>query len=90
MLDIHEELMGLLKENDEQNGNEWMEEINFEVDDCCSDLNDYLISRKDDPPSETTLKASIVDKYLNRFVHDKSFTEDISDLANQLNRGSIK
>ena len=49
MLDIHEKLMGLLHDDDEQYGDEWMEEINFEVDDCCSDLNDYLISRKDNP-----------------------------------------
>ena len=39
-----------------------MEEINFEVDDCCSDENDYLISWKDDPPSETMSKTSIVDE----------------------------
>ena len=49
MLDIHEELMSPLQEDDEQYGDEWMEEINFEVDDCCSDVNDFLTSRKDDP-----------------------------------------
>ena len=32
--------MGLLQEDDEQYGDAWMEEINFEVDDCCSDAND--------------------------------------------------
>ena len=62
VLDIHEELMVLLQEDDEQYGDEWMEEINFEVDDCCSDENDYLISWKDDPPSETMSKTSIVDE----------------------------
>ena len=50
VLDIHEELMGLIKEDDEQCGDEWMEEINFEVYDRCSDLNDYLISRRNDQP----------------------------------------
>ena len=64
MLDIHEELMCMLQEDDEQYGDEWMEEINFEVDDCCMNVNGYLISRKDHPASETTPMASIVDKYL--------------------------
>ena len=35
-------------------------------------------------------KASIVDEYLKRSVHDESLTEGISDLANQLNKMSIK
>ena len=36
-------------------------------------------------------KASIVDEYLKRPVHDESLTEGISDLANQLNKmSSIK
>ena len=59
VLDIHEELKCLLQE-DEQYGDEWMEEINIEVDDCFRDVNDYLISRKNYPPSETMSKASIL------------------------------
>ena len=59
VLDIHEELKGLLQE-DEQYGDEWIEEINIEVDDCFRDVNDYLISRKNYPPSETMSKASIL------------------------------
>ena len=90
ILSIHEELMGLLQEDDEQFGDEWTEEINFEVDDCCSDVNDYLISRKDDRPSEIMSKASIVDEYLKGSVYDESLTEGISDLADQLNKMSIK
>ena len=54
----------MLQEDDEQYGDEWMEEINFQVDDCCMNVNGYLISRKDHPASETTPMASIVDKYL--------------------------
>ena len=56
MLGIHEELIGHLQDGDEQYDNEWMEEINFEVDDYCSHVNDYSISRKNDNMS----KASIV------------------------------
>ena len=82
--------MGLLKEGDEQYGHERMEEINFDVDDCCSDVNYHLISRRDDPPSETMSKASIVDECLNRSGNVESLTEGMSDLANQLKRISIK
>ena len=49
-----------------------------------------MISRKDDPPPGTMSKASIVDKYLNRSVHNESLTEGISELANQLNMMSMK
>ena len=35
-------------------------------------------------------KASIVDKYLNRSVHNESLTDNISELANQLNMMSMK
>ena len=72
---IHEELMGLLKEDEKQYVDEWIEDINFEVDDCCINVNDYLISRREDPPSETMSKVSIVAKYFNRSVHDESLTE---------------
>ena len=90
VLNIPEELMGLLQENDGQYGDEWIEEINFEVDDCCSDVNGYLTLRKYDPPSETMSKASIVDKYIKRSVRDESLTQCISDLTNQLNKMSVK
>ena len=49
-----------------------------------------MIKRKDDPPPETMSKASIVDKYLNRSVHNESLTDSISELANQLNMMSMK
>ena len=64
MLDIHEKLMGLPQEYDEQYSDKWMEEINFEVDDFYSNVNDYLISRKDNLPSNIMSKASIIDEYL--------------------------
>ena len=51
-----------------------MEEINFEVDDCCIDcidVNDYLISRRDDPSSETMSRVSTVDEYLTELSMTK-------------------
>ena len=63
--------MGLPQEYDEQYSDKWMEEINFEVDDCYSDVNDHLISRKDNLPSYIMQKASIIDEYLKTSSHDE-------------------
>ena len=76
--------MDLLDEDDDQYSDEWMEEITFNIDDCCSDINDYIISRKADPPSETISKASFVEEYIHKSVHEEMSFESISDLANQL------
>ena len=61
---LHVELMQLLPENDENYGDDWVEDISFNVDECSSEINEYLISRRDDPPSDTMSKASIVEEYL--------------------------
>ena len=49
-----------------------------------------MISRKDDPPSDTASKSAIVDGYLRESIHEEVSTEGISDLANQLNNLTIK
>ena len=61
---LHVERMQLLPENDENYGDDWVEDISFNVDECSSEINEYLISRRDDPPSDTMSKASIVGEYL--------------------------
>ena len=51
--------MQLLPENDENYGDDWVEDISFNVDECSSEINEYLISGRDGPPSDTMSKASI-------------------------------
>ena len=43
--------MQLLDPEDEVYGNEYVEEISVQVDECCSEVESYLVERKDDPPS---------------------------------------
>ena len=83
---LHEELMHLLPENDEN----WVEDISFNVDEYSGEINGYLISRRDDSPSDTMLKASIVEEYLIGSVQEEISNGGISDLANQLNKLTIK
>ena len=83
---LHEELMHLLPENDEN----WVEDISFNVDEYSGEINGYLISRRDDSPSDTMLKASIVEEYFIGSVQEEISNGGISDLANQLNKLTIK
>ena len=86
---LHEQLMQLLPEN-EIYGNDWVENINFNVDECSSEINEFLISRRGDPPSDTMSKPPIVQEYLTGTVQEEISNGGISDLANQLNKLTIK
>ena len=83
--DIHEDLMELLEETDESFGDQWIEEITYDIDDCSSDINDYLISRKDDPPSDTMSKTALVGEYLRESITNDNPGESLSDLEKQMN-----
>ena len=60
------------------------------MDEYSGEINGYLISRRDDSPSDTMLKASIVEEYLIGSVQEEISNGGISDLANQLNKLTIK
>ena len=60
------------------------------MDECSSEINEYLISRRDDTPSDTMSKASIVKEYPTGSVHEEISNGGISSLANQLNKLTIK
>ena len=67
-----------------------VEDISFNVDEYSSEINEYLISRTDDPPSDTMSKASIVEEYLTGSVQEEISNGGISDLTNQFNKLTIK
>ena len=78
--------MQFLAENDENYGDDWTEDISFNVDECGSEINKYLISRRDDPPSDTMSKVSIVKEYFMGSVQEEISNGGVSDLANQLKK----
>ena len=82
--------MQSLTENDKNYGDDWIEDNKFNVDESSSEINEYLISRRDDPPSDTMSEASIVVKYLTGSVQEEISNGGISDLGNQLNRLKLK
>ena len=87
--DIHEDLMELLEETDESFGDQWIEEITYDIDDCSSDINDYLISRRDDLPSDTMSKTALVGEYLKESITNDNPGEGLSNLEKQMNNLSI-
>ena len=60
------------------------------MDECSSEINEYLISRRDDTTSDTMSKASIVEEYPTGSAHEEISNGGISGLANQLNKLTIK
>ena len=68
---LHEELMQLLAENDENYDDDSIEDISFNVDECSSEINEYLISKRGDPLSGTMSKASIIEEYLTGCIQEK-------------------
>ena len=86
----NEDLMNLI---DEENYQECIMEMQFEVDTCNSNVQAYLDSRKDDPPSETQSVSSWAKQCLkDQILHnietqdDRVSKEGISDLASRLNQ----
>ena len=58
ILEVNEGLMQLLDPEDEVYGNDYVEEIGVQVDECCSEVESYLVERKDDPPSTSPSSCS--------------------------------
>jgi len=88
MLDLHEQLMEEIDTVDDLFSDDWLVEVNAAVDDCSSEVNEYLVSRMDDPPSEAISKTSWVEQYLEK-SDDKEDPGELSILANQLNQLAI-
>ena len=53
--DLHEHLMEELAPDDPFLNDDWIAEIDIAVDECCSEVNEYLLSRVNDPPSDVTV-----------------------------------
>ena len=60
LLQVNDNLMQLLEPNDKDFGNEYVEEIGVQVDEYISDVESYLVERKDDPPSTSPSTCSDV------------------------------
>ena len=93
----NEEFMNLNPCIDEENCQEWILEIQFEIDTCNSTVQEYLDSRKDDPPSDTQSISSWAKQCLNNQIFqigeiedDGNSKEGFSDLANQMNQLTLE
>ena len=64
--DLHEELMEELAPDDPLFNYDWIVEINVAIDGCSSEVNEYLLSRINDPPSDVVSNASWVEECLEK------------------------
>ena len=87
--DLHEQLMEELAPDDPLFNDDWIAEVNIAVDECSSEVNEYLLSRANDPPSDVMSTTAWVKDCLEKSEKHVIETEQLSDLATQLNQLTI-
>ena len=68
---------------------DWTAEVNISLDECNSEVNDYLLSRVDDPPSDVMSNTAWVEDSSEKSEQHVAEREQLSDLAMQLNQLTI-
>ena len=87
--DLHQQLMEELAPDDPLFNDDWIAEVNIAVDECSSEVNEYLLSRANDPPSDVMSTTAWVEDCLEKSEKHVIETEQLSDLATQLNQLTI-
>ena len=87
--DLHEQLMEELAPDDPLFNDDWIAEVNIAVDECSSEVNEYLLSRANDPPSDVMSNTAWVEDCLEKSEKHVTETEQLSDLATQLSQLTI-
>ena len=68
---------------------DWIAEVNIAVDECSSGVNEYLLSRVNDLPSDVMSNTAWVEDCLQKSEKHITEREQLSDLATQLNQITI-
>ena len=87
--DLHEQLMEELAPDDPLFIDDWIAEVNIAVDECSSEVSEYLLSRANDPPSDVMSITAWVEDCLEKSEKHVIETEQLSDLATHLNQLTI-
>ena len=87
--DLPLQLMEELGPDDPLFNDDWIAEVNIAVDECSSEVNDYLLSRANDPPSDVMSTTAWVEDCLKKSEKHVIETEQLPDLATQLNQLTI-
>ena len=81
---------------------EWIEDVTFNLDTCNSDIQEYIDSRKDEPPSDNrSIRSWIkrcqsedgksdIENQRNENKYMEHVHENLSNLANRLNRLTLQ
>ena len=84
--ELHEQLMEELAVDDPLFNDDWITEVNKAVAEWSSDVNEYLLSRVNDPPSDVMSNTAWVEDCLKKSERHVTEREQISDLAKQLHQ----
>ena len=87
--DLHEQLMEELAPDDPLFNDDWIAQVNIAVDECSSEVNEYHLSRANDPPSDVISTTAWVKDCLEKSEKQVIETEQLSDLATQPNQLTI-
>ena len=87
---LHEQLMEELTSDDPLFNKDWIAEVNIAVDECSNEVNEYLLSRVNDLPSDVMSNTAWVEDCLEKSEKHVIETEQLSDLATQLNQLTIR
>ena len=77
--DLHEQLMEKLAPDDPLFNDDWIAEVNIAVDECSSEVNEYLLSRVNVPPSDVMSNTAWVEDYLEKSEKYIKEREQLSD-----------
>ena len=67
----------------------WIAEVDIAVNECSSEVNEYLLSRMNDRPSDVMSNTAWEEECLEKSEKHVTETEQLSDLATQLNQLTI-
>ena len=86
---LHEQLMEELAPDNPLFNDFWIAEVDIAVDECSSEVSEYLLSRMNDRPSDVVSNIVWEEECLQKSEKHVTETEQLSDLATQLNQLTI-
>ena len=86
---LHGQVMEELTPDDPLFNDDWFAEVNIAVDECSSQVNEYPLSKVNDPPPDVMLNTAWVEDCLEKSEKLITKRERLSYLVTQLNQLTI-
>ena len=89
LTNLHGQVMEELTPDDPLFNDDWFAEVNIAVDECSSQVNEYPLSKVNDPPPDVMLNTAWVEDCLEKSEKHITDREQLSYLVTQLNQLTI-